>query len=73
MIMKALYQKFAASQNYFYSKDINEILSQSRSKATIINKDYQHYDEVFLHHHNLNLEWRILEKVLRETRVPTQN
>lgn len=45
MINKALYVKFAASQNYYYSKDINEILSDSRNKIAINFKDQSTYDE----------------------------
>lgn len=45
MINKALYVKFAASQNYYYSKDINEILSDSRNKIAITFKDQSTYDE----------------------------
>lgn len=45
MINKALYVKFAASQNYYYCKDINEILSKTRNKISINFKDQQSYDE----------------------------
>lgn len=45
MINKALYVKFSASQNYYYSKDINEILSETRNKIAIKFKDQSTYDE----------------------------
>ena len=45
MINKALYVKFAASQNYYYSKDVNEILSTTRNKIAIKFKDHQTFDE----------------------------
>jgi len=45
MINKALYVKFAASQNYYYCKDVNEILSTTRNKISIKFKDQQTFDE----------------------------
>ena len=45
MINKALYVKFAASQNYYYSKDVNEIFSTTRNKVSIQFKDQQAFDE----------------------------
>lgn len=39
MIFKALYSKFSSSQNYYYTRDINDILANSRSKIVINYKD----------------------------------
>lgn len=45
MVNKALYSKYSSSQNYYYTKDINEILADSRTTAVIAFKDALHYDE----------------------------
>jgi hypothetical protein len=39
MIFKALYSKFSSSQNYYYTRDINDILANSRTKPVISFKD----------------------------------
>lgn len=44
-IGKYLFEKYSSSQNYFYSKDINEILVGDKSKASIDFKDYFVIDE----------------------------
>ena len=51
MIVKALYSKFASSQNYYYTRDINDILANNRTKAVIFQKDLNCYleeDEEYL-------------------------
>ena len=45
MITRALYSKYASSQNYYYTKDINEILANSKTEVVIIHKDFVIYDE----------------------------
>ena len=45
MITRALYSKYASSQNYYYTKDINEILANAKSEVVIIHKDFIVYDE----------------------------
>jgi len=45
MVTKALYSKYSSSQNYYYTKDINEILSDSRSSAVVRYTDFVHFDE----------------------------
>jgi hypothetical protein len=40
-----MYNKFSASQNYYYTKDINDILTGSRSAANVLHKDYITLDE----------------------------
>jgi len=39
MIAKALYTKFASSQQYFYSKDLNDMLSGTRAPNCFKIKD----------------------------------
>ena len=39
MIFKALYTKFSSSQNYYYTRDINDILANTRAQAVIHFKD----------------------------------
>lgn len=41
MIHKALYSKFSSSQNYYYTRDINDILASNRTKNVINYKDIQ--------------------------------
>lgn len=51
MIVKALYSKFASSQNYYYTRDINDILANNRAHAVILHKDLAAYleeDEEYL-------------------------
>ena len=36
MVNKALYQKYSSSQNYYFSRDVNEILSSIRSPNVIL-------------------------------------
>jgi len=45
MVIKALYTKYSSSQNYYYTKDINEIMAESRTAAVILFKDNTHFDE----------------------------
>ena len=45
MINKALYSKYSSSQNYYYTKDINDLLTNSRTPVVIKYKDYLTVDE----------------------------
>ena len=45
MIKKALYEKYCASQSYYYTKDIHDILSNTSTTNTIKIKDLQTYDD----------------------------
>ena len=45
MIIRALYSKYASSQNYYYTKDLNEIIANAKSSVVIIYKDNVTYDE----------------------------
>jgi hypothetical protein len=40
-----LYQKYASSQNYYYTRDINDILTEQRTKAMIKYKDQKTFDD----------------------------
>ncbi|CAD8093475.1 unnamed protein product [Paramecium primaurelia] len=39
ILKRALYSKYSQSQNFFYEKDINDILDEKQVKSTIRNKD----------------------------------
>lgn len=41
LLNKALYTKYSSSQNYYYSKDINDILDQETTQAVIKYKDIE--------------------------------
>lgn len=41
-----LFKKFCSSQNYYYTRDINEILINSRAKSVIRYKDIKFFDEL---------------------------
>ena len=41
MVNKALYLKYSSSQNYYYAKTINEILTNAKTPNTISFKDYR--------------------------------
>ena len=45
MMNKALYSKYSSSQNYYYTKDINDIMTDGRTPAVMKYKDYVTYDE----------------------------
>lgn len=45
MMTGAMYQKYASSQNYFYTRDINNILTNTRNNFTLKYYDYQTLDE----------------------------
>lgn len=45
MINKALFSKYSSSQNYYFTKDINEILANSRTPFVIKYKDFLTWDE----------------------------
>ncbi|KRX03613.1 hypothetical protein PPERSA_04165 [Pseudocohnilembus persalinus] len=40
-----MYNKYSSSQNYYFTKDLNEILSNQRTKSVIKYKDQIQYDE----------------------------
>ena len=42
---KALYSKYSSSQNYYYTKDINDIMTDGRTPAVIKYKDFVTLDE----------------------------
>ncbi|CAD8110765.1 unnamed protein product [Paramecium primaurelia] len=44
-INKNLLQKYCQSQNYYYTRDVNEILGDASSKAVIRYKDWVGYDD----------------------------
>lgn len=44
-INKNLYQKYSQSQNYYYIKEINEILTNKRTISVIKYKNIKCYDE----------------------------
>lgn len=41
-----LYHKYASSQNYYYTKDLNDIITDTRAAPTFIAKDWTHFDAV---------------------------
>lgn len=41
-----LYNRYASSQNYYYTKDLNEFLGDSRSGPAFTIKDFEFYLEV---------------------------
>jgi hypothetical protein len=45
MINRALFSKFSASQNYYFTKDINDLISGGRTAAVIKIRDLQNIDE----------------------------
>ncbi|CAK70733.1 unnamed protein product (macronuclear) [Paramecium tetraurelia] len=45
IINHTLYHKYASSQNYYYTREINEILSKQRTSSVILFQDYLHYDD----------------------------
>lgn len=42
---KMLFEKYSSSQNYYYTRDVNEILTNSRTPAAIKHKDVTVLDE----------------------------
>ena len=40
-----LFKKFCSSQNYYYTRDINEILINSRAKSVIRYKDIKFFNK----------------------------
>jgi len=45
MITRSLYSKYSTSQNYYYSKDINDIFSGNNTALVVKFKDYECFDE----------------------------
>ncbi|CAD8116948.1 unnamed protein product [Paramecium sonneborni] len=45
ILKRALYSKYSQSQNFFYEKDINDILDEKQVKSTIRNKDNTQFGE----------------------------
>ncbi len=45
MMTKALFFKYSSSQNYYYTKDINDIMADARTPAVIKYKDFTTLDE----------------------------
>ncbi|CAD8048138.1 unnamed protein product [Paramecium primaurelia] len=48
-ITSSLYNKYAESQNYYYTKVVNDLILNQPTKATIQFKDLQQYDEEVEH------------------------
>ncbi|CAD8056669.1 unnamed protein product [Paramecium sonneborni] len=48
-ITSSLYNKYAESQNYYYTKVVNDLILNQPTKATIWFKDLQQYDEEMEH------------------------
>ena len=44
MVFKALYHKYSTSQNYYFTKDINDIISNKRTPVVILLNDFIDYD-----------------------------
>ncbi|CAD8111893.1 unnamed protein product [Paramecium sonneborni] len=42
---KNLFKKYCQSQNYYYTRDVNEILGDASSKAVVRFKDWVGYDD----------------------------
>ena len=42
---KFLYEKYSSSQNYYYIKQINDIIEDNRKKIAIVFKDQRTFDE----------------------------
>lgn len=45
MISRALYSKYSTSQNYYYTKDLNDILSGNTTSLVIKFKDFECFDD----------------------------
>jgi len=45
MTNKALYSKYSSSQNYYYTKDINDILANAKVPSVIIFRDIEVFEE----------------------------
>ena len=45
IVHKSLYNKYASSQNYYYTKELNDLLSDSRTPMSIRLKDFQCLDD----------------------------
>ncbi|EAS07005.2 hypothetical protein TTHERM_00841310 (macronuclear) [Tetrahymena thermophila SB210] len=86
MISTALYSKYSASQNYYFTKDINDILANQRTSAVIQLKDIQTYDEIeeylnrfyFLHEYDNKIKrlteyYKFHRDIARLFMVPTTN
>jgi hypothetical protein len=43
LLIKALYTKYSSSQNYFYTRDINDYLDERLTPAVLIIKDLDYY------------------------------
>lgn len=41
----SLYVKYSSSQNYHYTKDLNDILASKRTSATVLFRDLVCYDD----------------------------
>ncbi|KAL4474130.1 hypothetical protein ABPG72_002855 [Tetrahymena utriculariae] len=86
MISTALYSKYSASQNYYFTKDINDILANQRTSAVIQLKDIQTYDEIeeylnrfyFLHEYDNKIKrlteyYKFHRDIARLFMLPTTN
>jgi hypothetical protein len=50
---KYLFRKYCQSQNYYFTRDINEILGDAQSKAVVVHKDHMTMDEDVLQPSNV--------------------
>jgi len=68
MISEALYEKYSATQVYYYTSDINDILNHERSAAVELFKDMLIFDDVdeFLKRYYKRSEYKNKIKLLTE-------
>lgn len=45
LLLKALYTKYSSSQNYYYCRDINDLLDDRSTPAVAIYRDLEHLIE----------------------------
>lgn len=64
-----LYQKYASSQNYYYTKDLNDVITDTRSAAAFVVKDLAQFDVVG----DSSIGRRVLPQVLSHGRVRRQD
>jgi len=68
LLNKALFSKYSSSQNYYYSKDINDILDNESTPAVVYFRDLECIveDEEYLKRFTLKfIIDSMLEKILR--------
>jgi hypothetical protein len=45
LLLKALYTKYSSSQNYYYCRDVNDILDDRSTPAVATYRDIEHFIE----------------------------